>query len=388
MSLLVSKCLRYSVAALLAAAASVAYAQTEGTIGTGKEDIQQLIEAALPPILTGENSAVAEQLLKPPLAPSLSETFKLAIAVRAAFGRAQPVFAAECSRKGTPVNEPDQGECNATSASPEGGGAFSQLSFSKNLGVGNIRFLSRTAFDEKFDPLKLVPVDGISDATALSMAETFLGNFGLPRDPNTGHPFEFPLPPTPAGAAGPDASLFVSNLAVAGAGAQGDVIKTVMIHKVVQVPRGLKVNLTDPKTQQVVMPFIPAPGVAKVLIDGNKQVVGAILENWQELRMDDTLRAVDAKTRQELVTEISQDLAGEGGRIAHVSAHIVYSSDWRGTFGLLLPAIQVYVAPATGALSPAQFNQIIEEKIGTAGLVREYALIGRPLRPDATVPGR
>jgi hypothetical protein len=393
MSLPVSQCLRFSVAALLAAAASATYAQTtkEGTLGSGKstlDEIQRMVEDALPPIIGSENTALAEQLVKPPLAPSLSQTFVLKNALSGAFGLASPVFAPECSRTGTPVKDPDQGECNATSGTPDSAGKFSQLSFSKNLGVGNIRFLSRPAFDEKFDPKNLKSVANIPDATALAMAQAFLSkNFGLPVDPTTGAPLEFPLPPATAAAA--NASLFVSSLAVAGAGAQGETFAPVMIQKVVQVPRGIRVNLTDPKTKQVVMPFVPAPGVARVMIDGNKQVVAAILENWQELRIDPSLEPRLAKTRQDLAAEIAHDLQGDGGgRIAHVSAHIVYSSDWRGTFGLLLPAVQVYVAPATGELSPGQFEQIIGENIGTAGIVREYPLIGRPLRPDATVPGR
>ena len=394
MSLPVSKCLRFSVAALLAAAASATYAQTtkEGTIGSGKstlDEIPRMVDDALPPIIGSENSFLAKQLLKPPLAPSLSQTFVLKNALSGVFGLASPVFAPECSRTGTPVKDPDQGECNATSGTPDSAGKFSQLSFSKNLGVGNIRFLSRPAFDEKFDPNNLKSVDNIPDATALTMAQAFLSkNFGLPVDPTTGAPLEFPLPPATAAAAA-NASLFVSSLAVAGASAQGEAFAPVMIQKVVQVPRGLRVNLTDPKTKQVVMPFVPAPGVARVMIDGNTHVVAAILENWQELRIDPSLDPRLCQDSTGLAAEIAQDLQGDGGgRIAHVSAHIVYSSDWRGTFGLLLPAVQVYVAPATGELSPGQFEQIIGENIGTAGIVREYALIGRPKEPAATVPGR
>jgi hypothetical protein len=51
MSLPVSQCLRFSVAALLAAAASATYAQTtkEGTLGSGKstlDEIQRMVEDA------------------------------------------------------------------------------------------------------------------------------------------------------------------------------------------------------------------------------------------------------------------------------------------------------------------------------------------------------
>jgi hypothetical protein len=55
-------------------------------------------------------------------------------ALSGVFGLASPVFAPECSRTGTAVKDPDQGECNATSGTPDSAGKFSQLSFSKNLG--------------------------------------------------------------------------------------------------------------------------------------------------------------------------------------------------------------------------------------------------------------
>ena len=116
-----------------------------------------------------------------------------------------------CSAAGPAANEPDQGDCNAFIGTPDGPGQFTQLSFSKNLGVGNIRFVSRPAFNPNFVPSDLKPVT-ISDGAALDQAVGFLsGNFGLSKT-------EFPLPP----AGVPNAAPFVSSLAVAGGSVTGE----------------------------------------------------------------------------------------------------------------------------------------------------------------------
>jgi hypothetical protein len=170
---------------------------------------------------------------------------------------------------------------------------------------------------------------------------------------------------------------FVGNLAVAGQSIQGEAVRPMVIQKLVSIPRGLRVDLQDPASGRS-LPFVPAPGVAKVLFDASG-IANVMLENWQELKVDPTLTARNAKSRNELITEIAQDLFADGGaRIANVSAHIVYGSDWRGTFGYLVPAVRVYVAPASGNLNNDQLKQILHEKIGTAGIV---VAIGSVLRP-------
>src|SRR5207302_10796124 len=104
------------------------------------------------------------------------------------------------------------------------------------------------------------------------------------------------------------------------------------------------------------MPFVPVTGQVSVLI-GNQGVIGATVENWQELHMDPNLDPENAKTKSELMREIAQDLVGEAGggavRLAGLSAHVVYHTDFRGTFGLLVPAVQIYASPVNGDLSPA-----------------------------------
>jgi hypothetical protein len=177
----------------------------------------------------------------------------------------------------------------------------------------------------------------------------------------------------------------VSDLAVQGQSVQGENINPIVIQKLVRIPRGLRVDLPPDPTSGRSLPYVPAPGVAKVLFDANG-MAGMMVEDWQELRTDPTLNAGNAKKRSDLVREIAEDLLADGGgRIANVSAHIVFGSDWRGTFGYLVPAVRVYVAPVVGTLNADQFDEIERGKIGTAGIVREYALIARP---DFTVPTR
>jgi hypothetical protein len=363
------KTVPYLFAAALSLAAGPAAAQAlEGTIGPTMALSQLLVVIAnsLPPILTEDNTGVVRQMLGAKLAPPLSQTFSLAAAKQGVFGFAQPAQGPDCGRTGTPVGEPDQGECNLTLGTPEGPGAFKQLSFSKNLGVGNIRYLRR---DGLVDPANIPPVT-LDDPSVQKLAVNFMFKFfGM-------QPGEFPFPPSTA----PNQNPFVTTLTLGGADTLGGQVKPVGIAKLVNIPRGLLVSLTD-STGAVVMPFVPAPGRAQVLVS-DKGVIGAMIENWQELRVDPAMNPQNAKTKTQLVNEIAQDLIGEVGggaaRIAHVSAHIVYHSDFRGTFGLLVPAVQVYATPVSGELSLAQFDQIVAGHIGTAGIVREYSLVATP----------
>jgi len=357
----------YLLAAAMAFAAAPAAAQNrEGTIGQVLtfDQLIVVIANALPPVLTENNVGLLKQMMAAPIADPLSKTFSLAAAKQGVFGFAQPAQGPDCGRTGTPVGEPDQGDCNLTLGSPDGPGAFKQLSFSKNLGVGNIRYLRR---DGQVDPAKLLPVT-LDNKSAQDMAVNFLVKFwGIPLS-------ELPLPP--AGALNPGA--FVSTLTLSGDDGTG-ATQPLPIVKLVTIPRGLLVNLRD--AQGNLQQFAPAPGNVSVLV-GDRGVMGAAVENWQELRMDPNLNPENAKPKSQLVNEIARDLVGEAGggavRLAALSAHIVFQTDFRGTFGLLVPAVMVYATPVNGDLSPLQVDQITQGHIGTAGFVREYALVASP----------
>lgn len=357
----------YPLAAALALAAAPAAAQDRGVIGPSMnlDQIMAEVDKALPPIIGEDNAELAKRLLNPPLGEPLSKTFSLPMALRAWFGFAQPVFAPDCARNTTPTGEPDQGECQATQGTPGGEGAFKMLAFSKNLGVGNLRFVSRGL---PVDPAKLEPIN-VDDGSAQKVAVNFLLKIAtLPQS-------ELPLPPENS----PNPFAFVKTLTLGSADEKGEPAQTLGIQKLVMIPRGLQVpGLSDPFGREL---RIPAPGLAKVLIGLNNAVVGAMVENWRELRMNPELNPADAKTRAALVNEIAEDLLNDGGgRIARMSAHIVYDVDWRGTFGFLVPAVQLNVTPVSGELDQTQFGQILEQKIDTAGTTREFALIGAPER--------
>lgn len=361
----------YLLAAALSITAAPAAAQNrEGTIGQtyNFDQLIVVIANALPPLITEDNVGLLKQMQQAPIADPLSKTFVLDVAKRGAFGFSQPTQGPDCARLATPVGEPDQGDCTLTLGTADGGGAFRQLSFSKNLGVGNIRFLRR---DGLVDPAKLQPV-AIDDKTAQGMATNFLFKFfGIPQaELPVPNPTEFPnANPTP----------FVNTLTLGGRADEGPEELTVPIAKLVTIPRALRANLKDAAGGG--MPFVPAPGSVSVLID-NRGVIGATVENWQELHLDPNLNPENAKSKSELAREIAQDLVGEAGggavRLAGLAAHVVYHTDFRGSFGVLVPAVQIYASPVNGDLSPAQFDQITLGHIGTAGFAREYSLVRSP----------
>jgi hypothetical protein len=376
MSSHMTRYLRLGSAAVLAASAIAAYAQTEakGAIGTisSIEQVSSIVDSALPPILAGDNSAIAAQMLDPPLAPPLRETFSSQAAMRALFEHDGHKGMPDCSPKGAKHDGSEDDECNVDVGSSHGNGAFRHLVFSKDLSTGNIRFLTRPAFNPNFVAADLKPVT-MSDADALSRAVSLLTKgFGLSAT-------EFALPPASLVAVRPNG--VVSSLTIRGSSDSGEAVAPTVIQKLVHIRRGLLVKLPSDANGHT-QTFVPAPGEAKVVLD-TTGVVGVMVEDWRELRLNPAANPKFAKSRQALVSEIAQDLVGDGGaRIAHLSAHLVYGTDCRSAgFCYLVPSIRVTVAPATGLLDAGQFRQIVAENIGTAGFVREYALIA----PDASL---
>jgi hypothetical protein len=84
----------------------------------------------------------------------------------------------------------------------------------------------------------------------------------------------------------------------------------------------------------------------------------------------------DAKSGDELAAEIGEDLFNEGvQQIASMRFNVVLSSDWRGSFGWLLPAVQVFTSAVKNDATEDEQNQM--QGVGTAGLVKEYSLVKR-----------
>lgn len=336
------------------------------------EEIARLLDSALPPIVSDNNVELVSQMQKPLLGNPLSKTFSRERAVSAVFGAdRQPKFEAGCTLLKTPQGEVDPGDCVGTFGTEKGSQSFIQLRFSKNLGFGNIGFLSR-GLVQKIKPADLKSVAEISNDKALDLALAFLiDSFGLSKR-------EIPFPPADAKNPNP----FVSDQSIGFSSPRE--FPSVVVRKIVTLPRALELEspIVDP-TNGMSLPFIPAPGSALVAIDSSG-IVAAEIRDWRDLRINENLNLKLTKTRQQLISEMTEDLVKEGGgTIEKLSAHLVYGSDWHGTYGYLVPAVRISVAPVAGEKSSEELADLFKRQVPTAGFVLEY-----PLVPSEDTPRR
>ncbi len=325
------------------------------------QDLQGAIRESMPDFL--KNPAdVVDQLLKVPLAPPLSQTFDRAKALKAVFGDGSVNVATDCRRRATPAGEPDQGDCMATNGTPTGRGAFMLLNFSKNMGNGNIKFLKRMPVDDNMTSDKLPRATKFSDVEVMKMAQDYLGSaFGLGMD-------EIPLPP--AGAK----NSMVRSLAMVGTSDLRALATPIVVQKVVYLQRGFKLEkaYTD-GTGGPALTHVRGPGQAMVAVD-DSGVVGATVADWQELRKDPKMTADQAKSADALINEIAEDLYNHGiDQFEKLSFEVRVGADWRGSYGLLLPAVQVAVTPVPA--DPTEDQQAQFAMQPTAGLVKSYSLV-------------
>lgn len=321
-----------------------------------RSELMRQVGDTLPGLIGSENGPLVDKLIHPRMGSPLSRSFDAAKAVKAVFGRLPPTYAPDCKQLFTPTGDIDPGECMATRGQRGGQGAFTRLSFSKHLGLGDIKYLKRLA-DSSVVPSDLKPVR-LTDAQAYVQALAFLqANFGLP-------PEEVPQPPT--GATNP---LPVRNLVMAWADKPGGG-GAVPVRKLVLVQRGFFVDVKGSGGQRD-LPWVQGPGQARVLID-DTGIHQAVIRNWLELRANPAVDSKNAKTRTELIEEITDDLLGENAApIETMRFTIVLSSVPAGSFGLLLPAVRMTAAPVKDDLSEADQAAAVS----TAGFVREYALV-------------
>jgi hypothetical protein len=114
--------------------------------------------------------------------------------------------------------------------------------------------------------------------------------------------------------------------------------------------------------------------MARVAFDANGQVVGAMIRGWQDLARNPAVNPELAKTHNQLVDEIVQDLLRNGGGpIGTVKILIGLMTDFQGTQGMLLPAVQVFVAPVADP-QPGQEDDVQTTQT-TGAYVREYLLV-------------
>lgn len=315
-----------------------------------RSELVPLVDAALSDLITEDNKALVESLLRARLGTPVSQSFNLSRAVGTLFGGQTPTFAPDCQTLLLPSGDPDQGDCDATSGVQIGPGAFAKLSFSKNRGLGNIRFMRRPA-DQTIMPSTLMPVS-LSNAQAYQRAvQLLVRSFGLPGQ-------EVPQPPT-----GVPNPYPVRDLVMGwqdGAGIKG----AVATRKIVSIRRGLLTDIPE-------LLWVPAVGDATVVLD-DTAIWQAGMRNWQELRPHPRIHAMNAKSRSALIDEIVDDLLQDlTVKPAHVRSQIVIASEPNGTHGLLVPAIQVSIAlvpPNPTEAQQAGFRS-------TAGEVREFMLV-------------
>jgi hypothetical protein len=359
-----------AIAGLSPALSGNAQAQKDG--GTPPlDEIKRQLELALPPELIGDdNRELAANLLSVELGEPLSKTFNYARVRNALFGRTTPALAPDCQRTGTPVGEPSQEECEATQGSENGEGEFKKLAFSRNLGVGNIKFMYRPPVPkEDVDPATMKSV-ALRDDQAYEMALKLMGEtFGLPLN-------EVANPPQ-------GAALPVKSLAIGLGEGEKALPGAIVRQKVVFLPRGL--NLPKPiPVGNFLLTKVPAPGGAWVALgdpdptnpDPAKRMglKAAVISDWIELRRNDKLDPGMAKSRDELIDEMAEQIANEdSGPLGIIAILIGLSVDSRGSYGLLLPAVQVQISPLPKDLTEEQQHALQGQ--ATAGHIFEVPLI-------------
>lgn len=352
-------------AALLALPPLLASAQTA--------DSKQLLRAAVAQQLRGllgdSSGPVVERLMLVKPEPGLSRNFDAGKVASALFGRQAANYAPDCRSTTTDAKEADEGLCVVEGGNRESAtGAYTLLAYSKNIGAGNLMFARRTAFDPNID---LSPVASrLSDPEALERALKFMALLGIPIP-------EIPVPPP-----GVKNPLPVRSMVAGAADDKGNTVARITLHKTVQLPRAYPVPgglLKDPTTG-IVLNHVIGPGHATLNVT-DAGVQFARLDGWADAPMDPRLNARNAKSTNELIDEITDDLYGEGVRKV-------------GTLSILISLRQAYphpddpnppLCPVCGVLRPALQVMVSQPGFGRVetsasafmapGLVREYDLV-------------
>ena len=336
-------------AAFLPLAAS---AQTQGDpIPPTRDEIVKMLDAELPRYLTENNEELVAKLLKPRLGTPLSKSFNRGMVVKDIFGRTPPTYDPTCARTSTQTGEPDPGRCIASRGDKAGGGAYTELQFSKNLGFGDIKIFRRPV-DPILSPASLKPVR-LGDQEAYKIAMEYLvGVLGLPPEE---------IPPAPPNARNPFPVKTLNLGFDSEKGERGQVA----IQKVAMIQRGLLVDI-DPE-----LPFVPGPGHAMVVMD-DTGIRGAKVQGWSELVPNPRLDPKQAKSRSELIAEITKDLLQEvQAPIASMKFQIRIEGVPDGSRMAIIPCVRMSVSPLMA--DPTEEQQ--QNQWTTAGMVMDYELV-------------
>ena len=264
--------------------------------------LESMIDAALPSVV-GTQDLITE-LRQARFGTPLIQAFDLETAVAAVFGGQSPVFAPSCSQLVTPSGDRDWGDCTASVGQRNGSGAYTELQFSKNMQIGNVKFFKRPA-DIIIDPRTIRPVQ-MDDPTAYNTTVSFLRTtFGLSN---------LDIPPPP-----PGATLPVRNIVLGWAQSpqgfnQVPVQKLVVIKRGARLPNGIVIEGRQVR-------WLRAPGDARAVIDANNVVVHAQIRGWQQVGHRSGTYVV--KNRARMIDEIADRIQSESqGPIATINAQI------------------------------------------------------------------
>jgi len=350
-----------AVAALLPATAS---AQTPT-----REDLRLAVAAALDRALPDGSAAAVERVLRIRPDGMISTGFDLGRASRAVFGRTLPSAAPDCRTLQTPVGEPDPGLCVLSSGQRDDlSGAYRMLAYSKHIAYGDIRVVQRPAF---------VPNSGASppplrlgDQAAVDAALAFLGLLGVPAS-------EIPRAPVGAPRPLPVRTLTVGSEAERGVDAtRTDLYKVVSIQRAFEVPGGLHRD----RDTGIMVTQVPAPGTALLALD-DAGVQFASVEGWSDAQIDPGADPRRAKSHDELVVEITDDLYNEGVREVGLLSILVAlrraypnpedpDSPDCPRCGVLRPALAVHVSQVAGPRVETS-----EARFAAPGLIQHYDLV-------------
>lgn len=369
-------CHALTLAALAALGAiTPAQAQTRGPLSM--EEIRELVRESLPPIVTEQGTTgILIGLLREAKMDTerpLSKTFNPTEVSRAVFGRTLPNKDPLCNQPLTNAGDVDEEECNSSSGAPNGEGAFTALSYSKRIHLGNITILKRPARKE-ITPTNLPDVK-LDDKAAFAGAMKFATEtLGLSK-------VEIPTPPA-------DAPLPVNTLTL-GFGEEGRqvgeiaLMRMVHIKRAAELPKGIPMPTTGGSTAAAApeLMHVLLPGEATFMLD-DKGVQGARVEGWVSMPIDPKLDPKLAKSSDELIEEIAQDLFAHGGRkIARLSYSFAFaqgsnpnpddptSPQCARCGSVLRPVLRV-------ALYAIDARNPIQGELAAPGLVHDFDLAG------------
>ena len=351
-------------AAIVALLPQLAAAQTDP-----KARLREVVGAALAPLLGDSSRNAVDKLMEVKPEGAISKGFNVDAVTKAMFGRNATNVAADCRTSSTAAGESDTGLCMIDSgARDHPTGAYSMLAFSKNIGMGDILYARRSAFNPSSEALP--PAVKLSDADAYNRARAFVEMMGVPRS-------EIPVVPADAKNKMPVRSLVIGADERPGGGGP-----RIAVQKVVTLPRAFVLpggGLKLPTGQ--VLSHVIAPGGATVAMNDGSLPQMVRIEGWFDAQMDPKLDRRLAKTTAALTNEITDDLYGEGVRqVGSLSILIALRRAYPNpddpnpplcpVCGVLRPALKVIVSqPGVGPV-------VSSEKAWVApGLVREFDLV-------------